>query len=788
MRWRSGVAAALLAWGIAGAQADASKARDLGDLSLEQLSNIVVTTVSGREEPLSRALGSVYVIDADDIRRSGATSVGEALRLAPNLQVAKSGANGYAITARGFNGTLANKLLVLVDGRSLYTPTFAGVFWDAVDLPLEDVERIEVISGPGGVIWGANAVNGVINILTKAPAATTDSLIAAGGGDDELRATLRYGRAFSSGAFRVYALGSRLDDTHLPDGTDSLDGMDRLQAGFRTEWGGGPNTFNVQGDIYSAEGNQTPEQELDGVNVLGRLIRKLGENDTIRVQAYYEHSSRPQQRLDTADLALEHVLRARGVHSLLWGGGIRRSRDRIDNSAAVAFLPAEKTLTSWNLYLQDEVALGSRAGMTIGVKADRNSYTGVEWLPSLRFGWHPQGDHLVWAAASRAVREPSRIDRELFLPGVPPFLLAGGPEFDSEIAWVYELGYRSQPMERFSWAATAYYSDLAHQRSIAPGATAATVVNDREGHTAGIETWGAFRIAPWWRVWAGYNYLEKDLDVRPGRSTSSRSRASAPTPGSGSRCARRSTSGGGRSSTCTFASTTSWITSTSRPTPRSTSAWPLGVRTSGGVAPRPQRPRRIAHRVGPGGGARALRLPQGRGPVLNAPPPARRLGTRGRLAGAVRAELEQDVKAAYLFRFLSYVEWPAHAIHPDGPLVVGLVGADDVAASLEEIVRGRQAQGHPIEVRRLNPGQSLSGVHMVFVGGDAARGLSKLDAPLGVVVVSEVEGALRRGAIINLLRTGDNVRFEVAPKVAERRGVRISSRMLAVAERIETGR
>ncbi len=501
------LATALPAFGLA--------TQDLGDLSLEELSSLTVTTVSGRDEPLSGALASIYVITADDIRRSGYTTLPEVLRLAPNLEVARTGANGYAITARGFNGTFANKLLVLVDGRSIYTPTFSGVFWDAQGIMLDDIDRIEVISGPGGVLWGVNAVNGVINILSKPSGQTAGGLATAGGGNTEARAELRYGGA--GGRYRIYGQASRLEETTNPDGTENADGTDRLQAGFRTDWSRGANGFTVQGDAYGSENGQEPDpQELRGANLLGRWSRDLDGGDVLRLQAYYDYTSRQQQRLDTADLALEEVLHARGRHSITWGAGFRHARDRIDNTAAFAFIPESKSLNSWNATLNDKVALRSDLELMVGAKVDRNPYTGIELLPSVRLGWRISENHLLWTDVSRAVRTPSRFDRELFLPGTPPFLLAGGPDFESEISYVYELGYRGKISSRFNWSTCAFYNDLEKQRSISPGPAGAVVANDREGHSHGFEAWGVVHAAEWWRLWAGYSYLDKELHVVPG--------------------------------------------------------------------------------------------------------------------------------------------------------------------------------------------------------------------------------------------------------------------------------
>jgi iron complex outermembrane receptor protein len=459
-------------------------------------------------------MGSVYVITADDIGRSGAKSLPEALRLAPNLQVARTGASGYAITARGFNSVFANKLLVLIDGRSIYTPTFSGVFWDAQSVMLEDIDRIEVISGPGGVLWGANAFNGVINVISKAASATPGGLATAGYGTTEWRAEARYG---GKNLYRVYGQAIGLDDTEAPDGTTNDDGMERIQAGFRSDWEKGRDAFTLQGDLYAAVTDQEPDdQELSGANVLMRWTRDLGEGSALRVQAYYDYTSRQQQTLDTFDVEFGQSLRPHGPHTLLWGGGARYARDRIDNSPALAFLPPDKSLFNWNLFVQDVVALESDLDMTFGLRVDRNTYTGVEFLPSVRIGWRPENGSLLWAAASRAVRTPSRFDTELFLPGLPPFLLAGGPDFQSELANVLEVGYRDQPFERWSWAATLFYNRLDRQRSIAPGPDGAVVANDLEGHSEGVEAWGACRIFDFWRIWAGYTYLHKELHVVPG--------------------------------------------------------------------------------------------------------------------------------------------------------------------------------------------------------------------------------------------------------------------------------
>src|SRR5688572_2046170 len=355
------VAASLcLCSATAGAQGTALAARDLADLSLEQLANVVVSSVSRRDEPLARAPASIYIITGDDIRRSGATSLPDALRLAPNLQVARVDSSQYAISARGFNSTTANKLLVLIDGRTVYTPLFSGTFWDAQDVLLEDVERIEVISGPGATLWGANAVNGVINVITKSASATQGTLASAGLGNTDRQLAMRHGGALESGGhYRLYAKAVRRDETSLPGGASTRDQADHAQLGFRADWGKATDGFTLQGDLYGGEIDQATNaaRDIDGLNLLGRWARDLGDGGLVRVQGYFDHTHREhpgtfKEDLDTYDLEVQHGLRAYGRHRLLWGIGLRRHEDRIENSPVLAFLPAQRTLNSAHVFVQ----------------------------------------------------------------------------------------------------------------------------------------------------------------------------------------------------------------------------------------------------------------------------------------------------------------------------------------------------------------------------------------------------------------------------------------------------
>ncbi len=433
---------------------------DLADLSLEELGDVVVTSVSRRQERLAVAPASIYVITREDIRRAGVTSLPEALRLAPNLQVARADTNQYAISARGSNAVLANKLLVLIDGRIVYTPLFSGVFWEAQDTLLEDIDRIEVISGPGATLWGANAVNGVINVITRPASATQGAVVGAGGGNLERGGFARYGaQVGSQTSFRVYGKVTDRDHSQLTDGRPIRDESELAQVGFRLDSGDVTRSYTVQGDVYRGQIDQAPsERDIRGANLLGRFTQSLANDSRLVVQAYYDHTFRDhpgtfRESLDIFDIYLQYGFVPFESHTLLVGGGYRHARDQVTNPAIQAFLPADKNLNWSHLFLQDEIALGHGVKATLGVKVEDNTYTGAEVMPNARIAWQPADDRLLWAALSRAVRAPSRIDREFFVPATAPFLLAGGPNFESEIANVAEIGYRasiSQSLYRVS--------------------------------------------------------------------------------------------------------------------------------------------------------------------------------------------------------------------------------------------------------------------------------------------------------------------------------------------------
>ena len=523
------VAAVCLAFGAGGAAAtDAASgsisAADFSRMTLEDLVNIEISSVSKKPERLSDAAAAVYVISREDIRRSGSTSIPEILRLAPNLQVARVDASQYAISARGFNSTVANKLLVLIDGRSVYTPLYSGVFWDAQDTMIEDIERIEVISGPGGTLWGANAANGVINIITRHTRDTTGGLVSVGAGNDERGAGARYGGKLGEDAtYRIYAKGFNRDNTVSASGASAQDASKKGQVGFRLDWGQGGDTFALQGDAY--DGSIDPkifdDKSISGANLLGRWNKTLAGGSVLQVQAYYDQTRRNYpgmfgEVLDTYDIDVQHRFSPGGRHNITWGGGYRYSHDDVTNSAVLAFLPASRDLTLGNVFVQDDIALTERLKLTVGTKLEHNNYTGFENQPNVRLAWKPNDQVLLWSAISRAVRTPSRIDRDFFVPGSAPFMIAGGPDFQSEKLTAYEIGYRTQPSPKASFSISTFYNVYDQLRSIEPTGGTLVLGNMMEGNTYGVETWGSYGISDWWQLKAGYTYLRENLRFKPG--------------------------------------------------------------------------------------------------------------------------------------------------------------------------------------------------------------------------------------------------------------------------------
>jgi iron complex outermembrane receptor protein len=512
-----GLSIAPIACMCAGVRAqDVASAGSLADLSLEELSRVTVTSVSGRPESLRTAASSIFVISQEDIRRSGASTLPEVLQLAPNLQVARLNARQWAISARGFNNAIANKLLVLIDGRTIYSTLFAGVFWDFHDVVLEDIERIEVISGPGGTLWGANAVNGVINVITRTAAATQGaqaSLMRSGSGGVE---SVRWGgRLGDSGHVRVYGLAIDKAATEMADGTRRDDDTRKHQAGFRADWSLGADSLTLQGDAW--QGGDEPANNtapvIRGGNLVARWESRSARGDTWRVHGSYDRAQRDdvtlfRNRASTWEVQLEHQPVLPEGHQLLWGGGYRVGDDTNDPSLFVRFDPVQRRLSWANVFAQYQRQWG-KWQFTAGAKAERNSYSGVEFLPSVRAAYEHGPRSATWAAWSRVVRAPSRIDRDFFFPGTPPFFIVGGADFEPEVARVIELGHRGQAGRDVSYSATLFRQAYTGLRG-GEGFPAA-IANRFEGNVDGIEAWGQWQAARWARYFLGGTFLRKDL-------------------------------------------------------------------------------------------------------------------------------------------------------------------------------------------------------------------------------------------------------------------------------------
>lgn len=499
--------------------------KDLAELSVEQLSAITVTSVARRSQRLSAAPSAIYVITQDDIRRSGVTSLPEALRLAPNLQVARADANQYAISARGFNNVLANKLLVMIDGRTVYSPLFSGVFWEAQHVMLEDVERIEVISGPGATLWGANAVNGVIHVITRRADQTQGALVAAGIGNQDAATALRWGGKLGDhGAYRIYGLYTDRAHTRLADGRGIQDASHNGQAGFRVDWTTAEHNLTVAGNAYRSDIEQVAggSRDLAGGHLLARWQSHRSDGSMLRVQMYYDRVERNQpgsikERMDTWDIEAHYGTRYAGRHRLLWGLGYRAIEDALDNlGPALAFVPATTRLHRGHVFAQDDIALTERLDLTLGLKFEHNNYTKWEALPNARLSWRLDDEHLVWGALSRAVRAPSRVDREFFAPANPPYTVAGGARFESELANVAEIGYRAQPLARVSYSLTGFRHEFSRLRTLEPAPGGATVGNGMEGSLNGIEAWGSYRVNAQWRLTGGFTKYRQKLSLLPG--------------------------------------------------------------------------------------------------------------------------------------------------------------------------------------------------------------------------------------------------------------------------------
>jgi iron complex outermembrane receptor protein len=520
-----------LASALCGA-ARAQSVQDLQGMSIAQLANIDVTSVSKRTESLSDAPAAVYVITHDEIMRSGATSIPEILRLAPNLQVAEISANSYAITARGFNGNAADKLLVLIDGRSVYTPLFGGVLWDEQDVLPEDIERIEVISGPGATLWGANAVNGVINIITRNSSDTRGGVLELSAGNRENRASLQYsGKINDDLNYRVYVDGFSIASDKVSTGADADDGWSKVQGGFRLDWTPASDNVMLKGDIYHGSEQQpaAPALNMSGGNLELSWQHQLQGGSSLQVLAYYDESQRYSSNfsgytLETYDLELQHSFSLGDRQKVVWGVGGRIYQDQFDNTGNVVYLPARSVEALADVFAQDTISITRSLNLTLGLKFEKDPYSGVSPLPTARVSWKATDNLLLWAAASRAVRAPTLFDEDLNDTTIPSILiLKGNKDFQTEKLTAYEIGARAQMSDKLSLSVSAYddvYDDLRSVEWLRMTSLPLlwTWGNMMYGDIYGVEAWGDYQATDWWRLSAGFNIQHEALRFKPGAS------------------------------------------------------------------------------------------------------------------------------------------------------------------------------------------------------------------------------------------------------------------------------
>ncbi len=541
---------------------------DYSRLNIEELMNLDITSVSKRKQKFSDAAAAAFVITGEDIRRSGATALPELLRMVPGLQVARIDNNKWAVTARGFNGRLSNKLLVLMDGRSVYSPISSGVFWSMQDTILSDIDRIEVIRGPGATLWGANAVNGVINIITKSARMTQGGFVSLGAGDEERGfGSARMGGMLSDHtAFRVYAKYFDRDDSRISEtGKGNDDGWVGKRVGFRLDGDTfDSDTFTLQGDLYEGRAGEifyapvlTPpymassEESVDSFNgnILGRWNHVFSNLSEMSLQFYYDHNEYDIEALgttaDTFDLDLTHRFNWGGNHETVWGIGYRNIHDKLRYSFALTFEEGGRTTETFSAFIQDDMGfMNGRFHLILGSKLEHNDFTGFELQPSVRASWNPAENTTIWASISRAVRVPLRgeegvrfnlyvmpIPEGTLAPGSPevPALASafGNPDPDAEELTAYELGFRTPLMDDLFLDIACFYNDYENLRDYvsAPsywetspeGALLVypyNLVFDMKGYTWGAELALQWDLLEWWRLFLSYGYLEVHLDPR----------------------------------------------------------------------------------------------------------------------------------------------------------------------------------------------------------------------------------------------------------------------------------
>jgi iron complex outermembrane receptor protein len=531
---------------------------DLINLSLEQLGNIVVTTASKEPEEVWQSPTAIYVITQEDIRRSGATTIPELLRLAPGVEVARIDSDHWAVGIRGFGGEFSKSLLVLIDGRSVYSPLFAGVYWQVQDTLFEDIDRIEIIRGPGGTIWGANAVNGIINIITKSAKSTHGNLNSLGGGNiDQGIGAARFGSTVGKGFdYRVYGKGFIRSHESHPDGAN-FDEWRMGQLGFRTDWAATPrDAIILQGDIYLGRDGErvavstySPPSTMvidaphstSGGNLVGSWRRQIDSASDIEVHGYFDRTTRYSPQLNeirnTFDIDVLYHLTVKAHNDFILGAGARWSPDTVTQKfATLNFAPSRETDSIYSWFAQDQIKLApKKLSLLLGSKFEHNNRSGFEVQPNGRLLWTPGAHQTVWAAVARAVRTPSRLDQDLqltdFLQANPPAFLrvVGSKNFRSEQMLGTEVGYRALLSSTLYIDIAAFRNDYNDLYGYAPGAIfmeaspspahlilQEPLANALKGHTSGGEITPEWKPVTWWQIKGSYSYLHLYVHDKPG--------------------------------------------------------------------------------------------------------------------------------------------------------------------------------------------------------------------------------------------------------------------------------
>ena len=512
---------------------------DLKTLSLEELLQIDVTTVSRESERRIDAPAAVSVITGEDIRRYGVDTLADALRLADSVSVARFNGGSWAIATRGFSATTNNKLLVMIDGRSVYTPLFGGVFWEVQHVPLPDLERIEIIRGPAGILWGPNAVNGVINIITKRASDTQGALVRGVAGTRERgHIVARYGGQITPRAsYRFYGVGSEFASPVLQDGTSAKEDRRLRQAGGRVDVDlAGDARLTVQGDLNSGRMGlaDRADIQMDGGNLVVTYTKPLDAGTSFHILGYVdrEHRDVPRQSWEnrtTTNVEGQHSLRLAPRYHLLWGGGVRSTLSRTRPTPLIFFEPDDRRINQVHGFAQTEITLTPALSAIVGTRAERTTFSGFDLQPAVRAKYTPRADAMLWAAVSRAIRTPTRFDQDLRITVNNTVVIRGDRAFKPEKLTAFESGARFSPRSNVSLEASAFYNDYDDLRS-QEATPLITLANLYDGHTTGIELAGNVQPHARWLVHASYTGQRVALAPLPGSRDTTNARAEADDP------------------------------------------------------------------------------------------------------------------------------------------------------------------------------------------------------------------------------------------------------------------